>query len=224
MIHCVTASNGSPMENGLLFRSRARGCHSSRTDWGAGEVSGCLLLLPKAKAEWSTSATPSFFPCQDIESTSVTPTLFRASYVLCHKETVVGGGGGAEFYTLSLTQGYLYRLTLPKSSPVASNCFPWERSTEFTSVPSAPSGQIPTREKRQIKASSLPGALQLKKDMSYSRGDCKHPLLLLRIVQRQERERARRCVTFPRGNRLSRAFACSFHSSIPQRREELLVM
>lgn len=51
--------------------------------------------------------------------------------------------------TFSLTQGYLYKFTLPKSSPVATNCFPFERSTEFTSVPSAPSGQIPGRENRQ---------------------------------------------------------------------------
>ncbi|KAE9544573.1 hypothetical protein AGLY_000114, partial [Aphis glycines] len=48
-------------------------------------------------------------------------------------------------HTRCLT-GYEYSFTLPKSSPVAISLDPFDRSHALTSVPSAPSGQIPMEE------------------------------------------------------------------------------
>ena len=45
--------------------------------------------------------------------------------------------------TFGFEAGYANNFTFPKSSPVAMRVFSGFRLTTFTSVPSAPSGQIP---------------------------------------------------------------------------------
>jgi hypothetical protein len=52
--------------------------------------------------------------------------------------------------TFGFDAGYVNNLTFPKSSPVAMSVLSGFRLTTFTSVPSAPSGQIPIVSKEIV--------------------------------------------------------------------------
>lgn len=61
--------------------------------------------------------------------------IYRKCWLSIHEKEILTFGWAA---------GYEYNFTLPKSSPETSSFLSWDTSQALTSVPSAPSGQMPT--------------------------------------------------------------------------------